>query len=48
MHVALLKSQSSHELSTLAPESDKHLISPYHINPASNMEVMRIEEMISN
>ena len=32
----------------LAPKSDLHLISPYHITPESNMKVMRREEMTTN
>ena len=35
-------------LNPSAPKSDKHLISPYHIPPESNMKVVRIEEMITN
>ena len=30
------------------PESDWHLISPYHIPPESSTKVMGIEEMITN
>ena len=33
---------------TLIPESDYHLISPFIITPESNIEVMRIKEMIIN
>ena len=32
----------------LIPESYKHLISPYNVAPESNIEVMRIKEMIIN
>ena len=35
-------------INTLIPESDYHLISPFNIIPESNIEVMRIKEMIGN
>ena len=36
------------EQGPLTPKSDWHLISPYNITLESNIEVMRIEEMIAN
>ena len=36
------------EVNPLDPESDWHLISPYHIPPESSTKVMGIEEMITN
>ena len=33
-------------INTLIPEIDKHLISPFNITPESNIEVMRIKEMM--
>ena len=35
-------------LNRINPKSDEHLISLYSITPESNIEVMRIKEMISN
>ena len=35
-------------LNPLTPKSDQHLISPYNITLYSNINVMRIEEMITN
>ena len=35
-------------LNSLTPKSDRHLISPNNITPASNIQVTRIEEMITN
>ena len=35
-------------LNRMNPKSDEHLISLYSITPESNIEVMRIKEMISN
>ena len=32
----------------LTPNSDWHLISPYHINPELNIKVRRIKELITN
>ena len=32
----------------LNPKSDQHQISPYNINPESDVRVMRIKEMITN
>ena len=36
------------EVNPLDPESDWHLISPYHTPPESSTKVMGIEEMITN
>ena len=33
---------------SLSPKRDQHLISPHYITPESNMNVMRMEEMITN
>ena len=35
-------------LTLLTPKRDQHLISPYNITPESNINVMRIKEMITN
>ena len=35
-------------MNPLTPKSDQHLISPYNITLESNIEVLRIEEMITN
>ena len=32
----------------MTPKGDLHLISPYNINPESNIKVMRIKETINN
>ena len=39
---------NTNRLSPLTRESDYHLISPYNITPESNINVMRMEEMITN
>ena len=35
-------------INPLTPKSDHHLISPYNIVPKSNINIMRIKEMIIN
>ena len=35
-------------LNPSTPKSDWHLISPYNVNPESNIKVMRIKEVITN
>ena len=35
-------------LNLLTPESDWYLTSPYNITPETHIEVMRIQEMITN
>ena len=35
-------------LNPLAPKSDRHQISPYHITPESKIEVRRIKELITH
>ena len=37
-----------HSSYSLTPKSDQRLISPYNITPESNIQVMRIKEMITN
>ena len=36
------------KLNSLTPKSDQHQVSPYSITTESNMNVMRIREMITN
>ena len=43
-----LNTKISTPINPLAPGSDQHLISPYHITPVAHMKVMRIKEMITN
>ena len=37
-----------HDLNTFTPNTDQQLISPHKITPESDIEVMRITEMILN
>ena len=37
----------SKNLNPLTPKSDQLLVSPYNITPESNIEVMRIKEIIN-
>ena len=41
-------SRAIQQFNTLTPQSDWHLISPYHIPPESNIKVWRKKELITN
>ena len=41
------RSEMFNTFNCLTPGSDQHLISPYNITQESNIEVMRIKEMIT-
>ena len=46
--ISMNQSKCIYNINPLSPKDDQHPISPYIINPESNIQVTRIEEMIIN